>query len=281
MTDDPTRLCDDPSTPAFVRDALKSSASFALVTPDTASSLARFDAYMAADGAAAAAAATGAGAAAGSTGAGTAAGTSAGTLGVSRAGWWALGGAGSVIVAAVIWFGIREPRRADRRVAPPPAPMHAVTSAGVSMAPTPAAHASPDVVANVAAVASPTAVRAVPDAPTHGAHGLAAAPRGSVVSSHDRAETDGDEVRREFAQLARVRAAVARDLDEALALAAAGNREFPRGMLREERDALAIRALARLGRHGALQRAATAYLRRFPHGIHSAEVRQELTARPR
>jgi outer membrane protein assembly factor BamD (BamD/ComL family) len=70
--------------------------------------------------------------------------------------------------------------------------------------------------------------------------------------------------RREIAQLVRLRALIERDPAAAYRLAKRAEREFPRGILAEERQALAIVALAR---SGAIERARTraaVFFARYP-----------------
>lgn len=77
-------------------------------------------------------------------------------------------------------------------------------------------------------------------------------------------------LRAEIAHLARVRSLYARDPAAALRLAEEGHRRFPRGMYREEREALAVLSLARLGRDA--QPRARAFLARHPRGPFSEEI---------
>jgi hypothetical protein len=87
------------------------------------------------------------------------------------------------------------------------------------------------------------------------------------------------ELRLEMAQLARIRALLPTDPAQALQMAQEGQRRFPSGMFREERNGLAVLALARLGRRVEARTRGNAYLLRHPRGPFSAEIRR-LVARP-
>jgi hypothetical protein len=82
-----------------------------------------------------------------------------------------------------------------------------------------------------------------------------------------------DSVRREIEHLGRVRRKVGADPARALQLAKEGDREFVDGLLREERAALAIEALVKLGRDDEARKRAGRYLARFPKGPSSERVR--------
>jgi len=71
-------------------------------------------------------------------------------------------------------------------------------------------------------------------------------------------------MRREIAQLAEIRAALAGDPSRALGLAHRGHAQFGRGMLREEREGLAIMALVQLGRRDDAARRTVRFERRYP-----------------
>lgn len=58
----------------------------------------------------------------------------------------------------------------------------------------------------------------------------------------------------------------------ALALAGEHARRFPRGMLAQEREVLAIEALARLGRRDAAQQRARRFHARWPGSSHARRV---------
>jgi len=81
-------------------------------------------------------------------------------------------------------------------------------------------------------------------------------------------------IRREIAHLARTRAALSQDPALALSLARAGQREFAGGMLGEERSAIAIFALSRLGRNDEAAATARTHLTHHPRGPFSDRVRR-------
>ncbi len=90
---------------------------------------------------------------------------------------------------------------------------------------------------------------------------------------------DPDErLRRETAQLADARRLLTTDPAAALNLAEAGQREFARGMFNEERAAIAIFALAKLGRTTEASDRAEMFLRRYPAGSFSHRVRKLVAA---
>lgn len=70
--------------------------------------------------------------------------------------------------------------------------------------------------------------------------------------------------RREIAQLVRIHALLSRDPNAAYRLAQRSEREFPQGLLSEEREALSILALAKSGAHAAAVAKARDHQARFP-----------------
>jgi hypothetical protein len=78
----------------------------------------------------------------------------------------------------------------------------------------------------------------------------------------------------ELAHAARLRALATVDPAAALREAAEGDRLFPRGVLGEEREAIAIRALAKLGKAAEVRERAARYLAAHPTGPFAEEVRQ-------
>ena len=84
----------------------------------------------------------------------------------------------------------------------------------------------------------------------------------------------------ELGLLQRARAAVAAgEFSAALQSIAEHQRRFPAGRLREEREALRIKALAGLGRDDEARRAAERFRERFPRSVLSSRI--EETARPK
>lgn len=80
--------------------------------------------------------------------------------------------------------------------------------------------------------------------------------------------------RREAELVARARRSLADDPDLALRLTTQLGEEFPTGMLVEEREAIAIRALARLGRQQQARRLAEAFLVDHGEGPHADAIRR-------
>lgn len=92
----------------------------------------------------------------------------------------------------------------------------------------------------------------------------------------DAPSSDADRYVREAKLVAQARRALADDPDRALALTRQVEREFPTGLLEEERRALEIRALAALGRGDEASGAAKGFLAKFPDGPHAAAVRRAI-----
>lgn len=86
--------------------------------------------------------------------------------------------------------------------------------------------------------------------------------RGAEVSSS----------RREIAQLVRIRALLEREPAAAYRLARRSEREFPRGILAQERQALAIVALASTGAKERAREQARAFFARYPNSPLRATV---------
>lgn len=87
------------------------------------------------------------------------------------------------------------------------------------------------------------------------------------------ADETGGSARLEIAQLAKARRLLASDPSAALALAEQGQRRFPEGLFSEERAAIALFALHRLGRVDQVRARAERFLARHPNGPFSARVR--------
>lgn len=85
-----------------------------------------------------------------------------------------------------------------------------------------------------------------------------------------------DDVLREARMVAQARAALSSDPARALELAERVEKDFPEGQLVEERRAIAIRALAALGRVDEARRRADAFLDRFGRGAHADAVRRAI-----
>jgi hypothetical protein len=132
-----------------------------------------------------------------------------------------------------------------------------------------AAPKAPSQVANAPAVVpvpAPTLAPAPAPAPTSSAPISSALPSAATTSLPPRAlpaDPDG-RLRREIAQLARIKALLPARPGDALHLAQAGNREFAHGMLVQEREGIAVLALAQLGRTREASARAHSFLTRFP-----------------
>jgi hypothetical protein len=86
------------------------------------------------------------------------------------------------------------------------------------------------------------------------------------------------EPRHEIAQLGRIKALLARDPARAYRLAQQGHRTFARGVLRHEREGLAVLALFDLNRRPHAERRAHAFMARYPDSPLRAEIEQRLRA---
>lgn len=84
------------------------------------------------------------------------------------------------------------------------------------------------------------------------------------VAPATRPHQDSEGIRREIEQLAQIRVLLPVDPNAAFALAERSAREFPYGALREEREALTVLALERLGERARAREAARAFLARYP-----------------
>jgi hypothetical protein len=177
-----------------------------------------------------------------------------GSLAAPRPIWqkpWLMGGGGGVAIVAIAAVGLL-------RASPAPtAPRHvapARTPSAVMAAPVTPSEASEPV--------APPAL--APDPPS--------LPRSP--SPLRRKPSAAPSEREEYMQLASVRALAARDPAAALAAAAEGDRLYPNGILRQEREAIAIDSLARIGRRDEAARRAEAFLRSYPNGPFSERMKQ-------
>ncbi len=104
-----------------------------------------------------------------------------------------------------------------------------------------------------------------------------AAPEGSTLSVNekkaDRKAPAPDGLRDELKSLAEVRRELEHNPGRALQLAEANRAKYPAGALAEEREALALFALDRLGHHGEFRTRSARFLAKYPLGPFSAKVR--------
>ncbi len=170
--------------------------------------------------------------------------------------WWIVGG-GAVAAAAFAWSIGRdeptivepvtptvaiEPARAADPIPPPP-PV---------LAPPPAAPSTPAIVP-----APPAPARKRTPAPA------------SVPD-------DDDALAREMAATAAAKRALASDPSRALELVADANREFGKGVYAEDREGIAVLALAKLGQDAEARTRGKAYLAAHPKGSYADRIRDVL-----
>ena len=118
------------------------------------------------------------------------------------------------------------------------------------------------------------------DAPVADAGAAAVRSAASPSSRAETRESRDDLIRREVQHLAEVRTALASNPQEALRLAEQGHRDFARGMLYQEREALAIRALVRMGRTAQARARTEPFVARFPRSPYAEQLRRETGLSP-
>lgn len=258
MTSDPIRLLDDPQTAASLRGDLAQANAAVVEGLDHGAGLAALKAAIASEAAAASGASGG-----------------AGVLGKIAIAVLLVGGG-----AAAIWAATRtdaneaEPSVkaastvGEARRAPDPEPKPAIvppiveaptTVSDVEDEPAPVPTPEED---DAAEVASPEPVAKVQR------------PRAKQGAPADAA----DRVLREARMIADAREALAARPGVALSLAHRAAREFPQGQLVEEREAITIRALVKLGRTDAARARAERFLARYGTGPHAESVRSAIAA---
>jgi hypothetical protein len=237
----PPRLLDDPGLASRLRADMEHAAS-----PDVgyelAAGIAAFEQAVGLLDATAAAASGPPGAAAAAEGAGAA--KVAATWSAAKVGLASLGAA-VVVTSAALWPAPSAPQRTS---VPPR------TAAPAGVAP-PAHEPTPEPAHDVdTAEARAAAVPRTPDADA--------------------------ELRAETAELGRIKAAIEHDPATAYRMAEQGHRKFPRGMLRQEREGLAVLALWKLGRSREAEARAQAFLLRYPRSPLREPIERELALRP-
>ena len=298
MSDDPVRLLDDPSVSRAMRDDLARTAS-APAPFDQEGGLAKLSAAIQVGGPVGSGPGAGGGAS-GSPGAGTGGGMAADgaadgiakTLSPNVA-WWI---AGALAIGATLGVAHGLRGSAPTTTAPFGAPASAVVSAAVpadeplSSAGAQASAEAPIATANAAepetrAGSEPAGPRGPAPAGTASSRGagmardpaampdpVSSAPvGGQPTGSH---EAGPSALAQETARLAELRAAAASDPARALALAVETDRAFPRGVFSEEREAIAVGALARLGRTSEARARAEAFLATHPKSPFAEGVRR-------
>lgn len=170
---------------------------------------------------------------------------------------WPIAALLAACLAGTVWAGQsgRLWRRPITSVLPTAAQERAPRMAAVSVPPVPGSSSVPVVV--------PTAVA------TAAAPGLSA-PSSTAVASVKRENPDAVE---ELAALERARVAQQRgDQAEALQAVEAHERRFPRSIFSEEREALRVSTLGKLGRTTEARARARAFARRFPRSIYISKL---------
>lgn len=104
------------------------------------------------------------------------------------------------------------------------------------------------------------------------AQGIGSAPAAARSTKPPAAGTEAPPVATELELVQRAQAALASDPDRALELTREHARTYPKGELVEEREVLAVEALARLGRSEEASRRALAFVRRFPQTPYAARL---------
>ncbi len=244
---EPVRLHDDPNEPLSLRDELVREKALR-VDYDVASGLARFNATLAAAGPS----------------------TALGRAPARAPGRWTtkapavVGLAILVAGAGVSWLG-----RDDRAVSPAIAPPTSQSQTSEK----------PQTPRTAESFALPTfSVDSLPTAPPPPSPGAARTARPAVTtrttvppSSSARTGVDPLEETRHLGALRRVAAS---DPRKALSMVAEGNQRFAGGSFREERDAIAVDALARLGQDVEAKRAGATFLTTYPTSPLAPSVRR-------
>lgn len=273
---EPVRLWADPEAPADLRVDLHRAAK-AQATFDAEAGLARLLVAAAAVKTAAevAAAGTGAANAAGAGGA-TAAGGATTSKGLAlllgKGAYWALAAVGTASVVAAVSLGRGGDRPALATAAS--APIAAATHA--SAEPVPAVQASAEPSASAPAE-QPVTMGEIPKPPAQpvatGEPSRSPGPKPAVTMTP---KTAG--LTEEIQQVAAMRNRLRDRPADVLAEADRGARSFPDGVLAQEREALAIEALVRLGRDEEARARAAAFAARYPTSPLAARMRA-LTSR--
>ncbi|MEM6992678.1 MAG: hypothetical protein AAF721_19345 [Myxococcota bacterium] len=259
MNSDPIRLLDDPASGPTLRGDLGTAANAKLTGLSVAGGLTALQAAIAAQGAQ-----TGVVAPVAAAGMSTLAKLAvAGALLVGGVGLW-VGLSGDPAPAA-------EPSMAQ---ATPAEPVRAPVEAAPAATPEPPAPAVP-AVAPVPAAPVPDEEPATEDPVVEAAP--VAAPRAHKPKHKPAAAPlTAEDAMAEASLISRARKALATSPSQALALTNEAKRDFPRGMLLEEREAVAVQALAKLGRHDKAKRRGEQFLKRYGRGPHAAAVRTAL-----
>jgi hypothetical protein len=253
MNRDPVRLLDDPSMPDLLREDLAEAANQPLPPVDMAVGLASLQASIRA----------------GSVAAASGSGATVKAAALAHGSWWggALIGLGAGLVgAAAIWLApplTRSP--------PPPDPPRIEVAAPLPIA----APAPPIPEPSTASAALPSALAPLPSArPAL----PAPSPSASSPSSPSNPEASAsaspaDGPAEELALLVRIKQKASSDPAVALALVDEGHRRFPRGSFYQERESIAVLALAQLGRATEARARAKLFLDAHPQSPYAERLR--------
>jgi hypothetical protein len=185
--------------------------------------------------------------------------------------WWILGG-GAVAAAVLAWSIGRDRDSAPtvaRREAPAVALPREASPAPAAVPEEPPARVEPR------DVAGPTAVPVDPRESEPRESEPAIARKRSGVKSPAAVEpaSDDDALAREMAATAAAKRALATDPARALELVADANREFKASVYAEDREGIAVLALAKLGRNDQARARGEAYLAAHPKGSYADRIR--------
>lgn len=257
MTDtnaDPVRLFEDPSGSPLLRGDLSAAAEAKVTGLDLAAGLAGLGAVVAANAASAGAVST------------TASAAPMAATGLSVLAKAAIVG-GLVVVSVGAWVGLSRsvtgdsaPSTASEPVRPPRVREPSTVVPAPVPTPAPAAVVVPP---EEDAVVEPAAEPERPKAT-------------SSKSKQTEARLSTEDAMAEAGLISRARKALALKPSEALLLTDQAKRGFPKGMLVEEREAIAILALAKLGKHDAAAVRGRRFLKRYRRGAHARAVREAL-----
>lgn len=189
------------------------------------------------------------------------------TLGLASRGAWVLAGAGAAAIGLMAFFFLRGAGDPAPAPALPPSPPEVVEAAPsvAAPAPTPSERAdAPRLEATDDDVASETVLPAVPSPPPRAAGRAPARPGVARRESGDGLS--------ETVLLEQARAALQSRPAAALELTRRHQARFPRGVLAQEREVIAIEALQRLGRKTAARARAAEFERRYRGSVHQPRL---------
>ncbi len=255
MMSEPTRLLDDPALSEGLRADLAQAQSVVLEGFDVSAGAAGLKAAIAAE----------------TTGAG------AGAAGFSKI--LGLGLAGAVTASALAWFALRAPESGPvqgEAVDPVVSSVPPVSSVAAIPVPETAELAPPSPQPEVAAV--PSLPEPEMTAPVRISEPEAQPLEDAAPAARKRPrkpETQGD-LLREAKLISDARVALKTDAARALKLLDDARSEFPRGLLGEEREALTVLSLHKLGRFAQAKASAERFLEKHARGPYAGAVRQVL-----